>query len=107
PITTTSGGRTNFWQFVSALFGAAPAPDSGLTGITMPGSANRPQPMTWDATLGWFTAEGIPITPYGDAGSKTPYPMMRLVARNASGTVLAVTQIVLPVSDEMTCTACH
>ncbi len=106
-INTTSQAKTNFWQFVSALFGASPAPDAGLTGLTMPGSANRPQPMIWDATMGLFTAEGIPMTPYDDAGHKNPYPMMRLVARNSAGTVLAVTEIVLPVSDEMTCTSCH
>ena len=29
----------------------------------------------------WFRAEGIPITPYDDAGRKNPYPLMRLVRR--------------------------
>ena len=32
---------------------------------------------------------------------------MRLTARNATGAVLATTDIVLPVSDEMNCQACH
>ena len=33
--------------------------------------------------------------------------MMRLVAKNSVGTVLAKTDVVLPVSGEMDCRACH
>jgi hypothetical protein len=33
--------------------------------------------------------------------------MMRLVARDGSGAIIATTDIVLPVSDEMDCRACH
>ena len=106
-INSTSNGKTNFWQFVQALFGATPGIDEGLAGFDMPGSANNPRPMEWEADFEWFTAEGIPLTPYDDAGAKNYYPMMRLVARNASGTVLATTDIVLPVSDEMDCSRCH
>lgn len=106
-INTSSAAKTNFWSFVTGLFGASPPPDDGLAGFDMPGPANTPQPMTWQPAGRWFTAEGIPITPYDDAGRKNPYPMMRLVARNRAGTVLAATEVVLPVSDEMTCSACH
>ena len=63
--------------------------------------------MAFDGSLNWFSATGIPLTPYDDAGNKNTYPMMRLTARNASGAVLATTDIVLPVSDEMDCSACH
>ncbi len=106
-INTTSRGKTNFWTFVSDLFGVGLADDAGLAGTAMPGTANRPQPMAWDAVQHWFTAEGIPLTPYDDAAFKNTYPMMRLVARDAAGTVLATTKIVLPVSDEMSCASCH
>lgn len=106
-INTTAAGKTNFWSFVDGLFGVALPVDAGLAGKSMPGPANVPQPMTWDPAAGWFEAAGIPITPYDDAGNKNPYPMMRLVARNAQGNVLATTDIVLPVSDEMDCRACH
>ncbi len=106
-INTSSAGKTNFWQFVASLFGVSPAPDEGLAGSHMPGSGNTPQPMHWESPFQWFTAEGIPITPYDDAGRKNYYPMMRLVARDASGTILATTDIVLPVSDEMDCRKCH
>ena len=81
--------------------------DAGLATFNMPGSSNPPQPMTFDPGLKWFIAEGIPITPYDDAGRKNYYPMMKVTAKDAAGTVLASTRIVLPVSDEMDCSLCH
>ena len=106
-INISSVSKTNFWEWVTQLFGASPAPDEGLAGSSMPGSVNTPQPMHFDSEFVWFTGEGIPITPYDDAGRKNYYPMMRLVARNSGGDILATTRIVLPVSDEMTCSSCH
>ncbi len=106
-INRTSIGKTNFWQYVLPLFGAAPAPDVGLAGAAMPGAANVPQPMTFDAAFSWFGAVGIPITPRDDIWRINPYPMMHLVAKDGTGATMAATDIVLPVSDEMTCTACH
>lgn len=106
-INTTSIGKTNFWQYAGALFGASLAPDVGLTGNAMPGSTNIPGVARFDANRAWFTAEGIPITPFDDAGAKNYYPMMRFTARDANGYVLATTDVVLPVSDEMDCRACH
>jgi PKD repeat protein len=106
-INSTSVGKTNFWDFVAALFGGSPPVDEGLAGFAMPGSGNQPQAMAWHADHQWFTAEGVPITPSDDAGWTNYYPMMRLVARDGAGSVLATTDIVLPVSDEMDCSACH
>ncbi|HQR68439.1 MAG TPA: Ig-like domain-containing protein, partial [Thermoanaerobaculia bacterium] len=106
-INTTSAGKTDFWDHVKDLFGAAVPVDAGLKGKNMPGAGNRAQPMGFDAALNWFIAEGIPITPYDDAGRKNTYPMMRIKVRDASGSLLASTDVVLPVSDEMDCTACH
>ena len=106
-INTTSAGKTNFWQHVLALFGVDVLIDSGLVGKNMPGQSNQPQAMTFDATAAWFIAEGIPITPYDDAQRRNSYPLMRLTGRDAAGAVLATTDIVLPVSDEMNCQACH
>ena len=105
-ITTSSVGRTNFWEYVLPLYGADVAPDHGLAGNSMPGIANVPQPMAFDPAMNWFIAEGIPITPRDDTAAGNTYPMMRIVARAASG-VLAETVVVLPVSDEMDCRACH
>ncbi len=108
-INTTSVGKDNFWTYAASLFGLAKAlpPDVGLTGLAMPGMMNKPQPMTFDPADNWFIAEGIPITPYDDAGRKNTYPMMRLVAKDSGGNVLATTDIVLPISDEMACGTCH
>jgi hypothetical protein len=113
-INTTSQSKTNFWQFVLPLFGAAVPVDVGIgpKGAAMPGPSNLPQPMSYDASSQWFIAEGIPLTPYDDTLTSTgyhknPYPLMRLVARDSSNAVLATTDIVLPVSDEMDCSPCH
>jgi len=73
----------------------------------MPGTANTPQPLTFDATTAAWTGEGIPATPYDDAGHKNTYPLFRVTARDSGGAVLATSDIVLPVSDEMTCRICH
>ena len=106
-IDSTSQGKGNFAQHAQALYGASLGPDEGLAGFAMPGPANRPQTMAFDPVERWFTAEGVPLTPYDDAGRKNYYPLMKLVARDSAGNVLASTQIALPVSDEMDCRACH
>jgi PKD repeat protein len=103
----TSIGKTNFWTYVGVLFGATPAPDVGLAGNAMPGAQNVAQAMNWDPARSWFHAEGIPITPYDDQGHKNPYPMVRVIAKDSQGTILAQTDVVLPVSDEMDCRTCH
>ena len=106
-INVTSVGKTNFWDHVTELYGASPAPDQGLAGNDMPGPANVPQAMHFDSARNWFTAEGIPITPSDDASQTQNYPMMRLEVRDGQGVLRASTDIVLPVSDEMDCRACH
>jgi len=109
-INATSINKTNFWDWVVSFFGPATSslqPDQGLAGYDMPGPVNTPQIMHFDPAFNWLTGEGIPITPYDDSGEKNYYPTMLLVARNASGSVLATTRIVLPVSDEMSCSSCH
>ncbi len=110
-MNTTSSAKTNFWQYAAAIGYGALAPDVGLKGYAMPGAANTPQKMTFTTSDNTWTAVGIPMMPYADAPS-APYPvnyfpMMRLVAKNSLGTVLATSDIVLPVSDEMTCSVCH
>ena len=116
-INTSSANKTNFWQYVQALYGAAPAPDHGLDlsnpALSNPVPSLQPAPMAFNAARGWFEAEGLPVLPYDDtmmaggAYHKNYYPMVKVVARDASGATLASTQTVLPVSDEMTCIACH
>jgi hypothetical protein len=106
-INTTSVGKTNFWQYAGAAYDADLTVDAGLGGTRMPGPANLPRVMKWDPGMSWFEALGIPITPTDDAGHHNPYPLMRLTARNAAGVALAEVDVVLPVSAEMDCRACH
>ena len=109
-INTTSFPKTNFWQYAAALGFGNLANDVGLKGNAMPGKGNTPQAMTFSTTDNTWLAEAIPMTNYADAATApyptNYYPMMRLVAKNQGGTVLATTDIVLPISDEM-CTTCH
>src|SRR5512140_910081 len=106
-INKTTIGKTNFWTYAGALFGVTLAEDTGLAGFKMPGSVNTPQAMTFDASTAQFSAVGIPILNKDDAGNTNYFPMMRIVARNSSGAVVAETHIVLPISDELDCGACH
>ncbi len=106
-INRTTIGKTNFWNFVLPLYGANAAPDVGLAGYRMPGAANTPQAMAFDPQFWQYSAEGVPISPYDDAGNKNYYPMMRLTARSSNGNVLATSDVVLPVSDEIDCAVCH
>jgi hypothetical protein len=104
-INTISSTKTNFWNYVQALFHASVAPDVGLKNAGV--QSTTPKPMTYDSTLGYWTAEAIPTVPYDDSGASKPYPMAKIVARDSRGNVLASTTVVLSVSDEMTCSTCH
>ncbi|HSU57069.1 MAG TPA: PKD domain-containing protein [Candidatus Dormibacteraeota bacterium] len=116
-INSTAMGKGNYYTYAKALFGATLPPEAGLAGWSMPGVSNIPQGMLFEQTnqpaggvftgVNWFRAEGIPISPYDDALKKNPYPLMRMVARNPANQPIATNDIVLPVSDEMDCRACH
>lgn len=109
-ITTTSVGKTNFWEHVAGLFGVTLPQGVGLTGLSMPadGPTPGPQALAFDAGRSWFRAAGIPITNTDDALADNHYPLLAIEAR-APGTakLLASTDIVVPVSDETECRACH
>jgi hypothetical protein len=111
-FNATSAGKGNFWQYVPQLFGVALPEDTGLPvpgpeSYAMPGTNDVPQSMRFEPSLAWFAAYGVPIVPYDDAGRPNQYPMMRLTATNDAGEVLARLDVVLPVSDEMSCSLCH
>lgn len=106
--TTSSGNKTNFWTYIGKLFGSAASAlgiDTGLTGKKT--QSNTPEAMSYNGAQGWWEAEGIPTMPYDDKGAKNYYPMVKVVAKNSAGTILATTKVVLPVSDEMSCIKCH
>ena len=116
-FNSTAMGKGNYYNYATALFGATLDPEGGLAGWSMPGIGNIPQSMLFEQTnhpaggvftrVNWFRAEGIPISPYDDAHNKNPYPLMRIIAHNGGGTPIATNDVVLPVSDEMDCRACH
>jgi hypothetical protein len=104
-VNSISSTKTNFWHYVQDLFGASPAPDVGLAGF--PTASFKPAPMQWNSQYGWFEAPGVPITPTDDLMQTNTYPMVKVVARNRQGRELASASVVLPVSTEMNCAACH
>jgi hypothetical protein len=106
-INTSSVGKTGFWSAVQSLYGHQPAPDTGLQGSAMPGAANVPQPMHFDAAHAGWAADGIPITRIDDAGHRNAYPLLRVTARDGTGAALASADVVVPVSDELSCKTCH
>ncbi len=106
-FNSTSDGKTAFWQFADVLYGADLPVNHGLGGYAVPGISNAPQAMGFTAQPAWFSAEGIPLTPYDDALQKNFYPLLKLAAKNAQNQTVASTEIVAPVSDEMDCRLCH
>jgi len=109
-LNTTSVTKTNFWDYVQKLFGVSLEPDQGLPNTNNMQSyvqSRTPQPLHYDAEHHWWTAEGIPVSPRNDDGSYNMYPMVKVVAKDSNGNVLAETTTVLPVSDEMDCKKCH
>lgn len=109
-INSTSVAKTDFWQNAQSLLGLTLAPGEGLLGEYMPADAPSPgpQPMGYSAGSSWFQALGIPVVPYDDAGLPAPYPLLRVTARHrVSGQELAHLDVVVPVSDEVSCAECH
>lgn len=104
-INTSSVNKTNFWDFVYSLFLTLSDDDQGLTGNTTP--STNPAPLSFNTSYSWWEADGIPIVNYDDNGETNYYPMVKVVAKDLQGNLLASTQVVLPVSDEMDCSQCH
>jgi hypothetical protein len=99
---TTVQGKTDFWQYVSKLFGVSLPPGIGLTGNGLFGTmqvAGNP--------ADHFEATGIPVLPYNDQMKWNPYQVAKVELKNRSGKVLESTSVVLPVSDELNCAMCH
>ncbi len=102
---TSSADKTNFWQYTSKLFNTTLQPNVGLKGN--PVQSRKPAPMRYVAAQDWWSAAAIPTMPRNDDKSINEYPMVKVVAKDTRGTVLAETITVLPVSDEMDCKKCH
>ena len=57
--------------------------------------------------VNWFEAAGVPLTAFDDFGRENPWPLYRFQAKDSNDTVLASTDVVLPISGEANCGACH
>ena len=57
--------------------------------------------------VNWFEGAGVPFAAYDDFGRENPYPLVRVQAKNSTGTVLATVDTVLPISGEASCKNCH
>ncbi len=104
-INTISATKTNFWSFVRALFLASPPPDVGLANFQT--QSHAPHLMRFNSQLGVYEATGVPTVPYDDRGRRNAYPMVRVVASDLQGNVLATADTVMAVSDELSCNLCH
>jgi hypothetical protein len=66
------------------------------------------QPMDYSASTGWFSAEGIPITPVDDALATNTYPLLQVAAHDKSnGSTIGSLDVVVPVATETDCKNCH
>lgn len=103
PGNTYSVGKTNFWTYSKKLFGVTLADNIGLKGAGLSGYLNP--------TGNYFNIEGIPITPYSDSDlvNENPYQLGLVTVYDNNNNVLATTQPVIPVSNEITCVSsgCH
>ncbi len=97
-----------------------------MPGISLPAyTANDPKPFGrfdhdvnfFNSVLGpplgnivhdvnWWAADGIVVLPKDDAGRTNAYPLMRVQASN-NGSVVASTDVVVPVASEADCQNCH
>ena len=57
--------------------------------------------------VNWFEGAGLPFSAFDDFGRENAYPLVRVQARNAAGTVVSTVDTVLPISGEASCTNCH
>jgi len=103
PGNTYSVGKTNFWDYEDQIFGINLADNIGLTGNGLSGN------MVSDENS--FGADGIPITPFTDNNllSEDPYQLALLSLYDDQNNLLATTQPVIPVSNEINCVSsgCH
>lgn len=104
-INSSSQNKTNFWDYVEALFGANPTSEVGLTGYPM--ASSNPEPMAWNNDFSWFEASGIPITPIDDNLNVNYFPMVKVTAHDSSGKDIVSSNTVLPISSEINCDICH
>ena len=108
---SAGAAKTDFWLYANSLFGVNLTAGEGLTGLYMPADdpLNRgAQPMDYSVSTGWFSAEGIPITPVDDNLNTNTYSLLQVAAHDkSSGNKIGSLDVVVPVATETDCQACH
>ena len=103
PGNTYSVGKTNFWDYEDQLFGVNLPDNIGLTGVGLSGDM--------EASSNVYKVEGVPITPYTDANliDEDPYQLALLQVYDEFNNLMASTETVIPVSNEINCVSsgCH
>ncbi len=99
PGNTYSVGKSNFWNYVQALFGVKLPPNIGLTGNGLTGRMSPTSNNDWQVTA-------VPLTPIMDNGKTNTFALGKITVTQGSKT-MATTQAVLPVSWEISCNLCH
>ncbi len=106
PGNTYSVGKTNFWTYAQELFSLPqPLPNNiGLTGHGLTGML--------DTSGNGFIITGVPITPFQDNNliQESPFQLIHLALKQTGNpTVIAYTDVVIPVSNEIGCvqSGCH
>jgi hypothetical protein len=97
------------------------ASQQAMPGIASPYAANDPQPFHehigtqpffinfpfgYTADVNLYEAAGVPVAAFDDAGQENPYPLVRVQAE-VSNNPVATVDIVMPISGEAECQACH
>jgi hypothetical protein len=59
------------------------------------------------AGVDWYEGAGIRLASFDDNGRENAYPLVRVQARNAQGSVVATVDKILPISGEASCGNCH
>jgi hypothetical protein len=105
---TYSYGKGNygqFWDNAMKLFGGALEKDKGL---------NLKDPSVSNGLSGNMAVEsdhfevvGVPLTPIDDSNFWSPYQVAVIVVKDSSGSTVAETKTMAPVSDEINCAKCH
>ena len=109
-INSHSIGKSSFWDFAQAAYGAVLQPGQGLMGLYMPDDAPEagPQTIPYSPAKGYFSADGIPAIDKDDVGGTLTYPLLRVSAFDkTTGAFLTSTDVVVPVSSETDCQNCH
>jgi len=103
PGNTYSVGKTNFWDYEDQIFSVSLPDNVGLTGNGLTGDMIP--------TGTYFMVTGVPLTPFLDADlvNEDPFQLGLLKLYDASEQLLATTQPVVPVSNEINCVSvgCH